>query len=224
MLFMPCKHWLPYTDPISQGAEVKDNIPVNILNREFSIPPLLWWSFGTLLCLKRGCCKTWWCKTKKTDWLKLLSGVATIKAHIAWCASPRISASQTERQLRCGARCLGSFIHVLLTFLSAKISSSYFFLECPESNVSKHKDCSWGLRSASKIPLRSMQVFVKLSLQPLGKTWKERKFNTSIQLIEQTCACPLLNSPGHHYQHLQKSSHVGSDNYIPIEDIYECIY
>lgn len=110
----------------------------------------------TLLCLKAVHYRTQGCKTKPKQgpsplaaWLKQLSetggiGVCTAPHAPLFISPCRYNASSA------GAGCLGGFVHMLGSFLSAKIFSSYFFLERPERNTSSHKDFSWGLRSTSK--------------------------------------------------------------------------
>lgn len=111
-------------------------------------------------------------------------------------------AKQNASSVRAGF--LGGFILCTSNiFLSPKIFTSYFFLESAERNISKHKDFSWGLRSASKIPTRSMQVFVKLQLQILGKTLKERVEHLYMTSETTLCSSSAKKFLGQQYQYLE---------------------
>lgn len=184
--------------------------------------------------LKEGTCNMGWCKPKKPDRLQLLSEVVGIRAHricesLDSCLPNRMPA-QPEQDF------LDASFYGLLMFLSAKIFSSYFFLESAQRNVSKHKDFSWGLRSASKTPARSMQVFVKLQLQTLGKTLKvEHLHVTSETNLCLSSAKNFWDITTNTWKKLLTLDHkvILSHNYmimtitqcvLPTEDIYECIY
>lgn len=88
-----------HTQSQAQGAEVKAHIPVNSLNPGIQHSPLPLMIILTLLCLKVGHSKTGWCQTRIPDWLKLLSEMVRMRAHVVWCTSPPVSPCQTERRL-----------------------------------------------------------------------------------------------------------------------------